>query len=172
MPLAGPVREQPHFVLGPKGSCHERGLSTPSRRRRAMGAPACGAKRGAPFAATRERTRRLADTVPGALESKSQSVDERVAGHLATLLPLKAGSRVARGAWAATAPASASVAEALRRPAPAGAQRADPLSPMAAREHPWAATRRAPWGARQQREFRGRTKGRTGCGLDISSPRR
>ena len=53
MPLAGPVREQPHFVLGPKGSCHE-------------GGP-CGAKRGAPFAATRERTQRLADPVGGAL---------------------------------------------------------------------------------------------------------
>ena len=35
------VREQPHFVLGPKSFCHE-------------GGP-CGAKRGAPFAATRER---------------------------------------------------------------------------------------------------------------------
>ena len=35
------VREQPHFVLGPKSPCHQRGP--------------CGAKRGAPFAATRER---------------------------------------------------------------------------------------------------------------------
>jgi hypothetical protein len=51
VPLAGPVREQPHFVLGPKSPCHE-------------GGP-CGAKRGAPFAATRERTRYLADTVRG-----------------------------------------------------------------------------------------------------------
>ena len=42
--LAGPVREvreQPHFVLGPKSTCH---VSGP-----------CGAKRGVPFAATRER---------------------------------------------------------------------------------------------------------------------
>jgi hypothetical protein len=83
MPLAGPVREQPHFVLGPKSPGHE-------------GGP-CGAKRGAPFAATRERIRHLADTVREALESKSQSADERVAGHLATQLRLKAGSRVARG---------------------------------------------------------------------------
>ena len=41
VPLAGPVREQPHFVLGPQSTCHGRGP--------------CGAKRGAPFAATRER---------------------------------------------------------------------------------------------------------------------
>ena len=34
--------------------------------------------------------------------------------------------------------------------APAGAQRADPLSPMAAREHPWAVPRRVPRGARNQ----------------------
>jgi hypothetical protein len=47
--LAGPVREQPHFVLGPKSPCHERGP--------------CGAKRGAPFAATRERTLHLAETI-------------------------------------------------------------------------------------------------------------
>ena len=35
------VREQPHFVLGPKSPCHDRGH--------------CGVKWGAPFAATRER---------------------------------------------------------------------------------------------------------------------
>ena len=53
--MAGPVRKQPHFVLGPKSPRNEGGHSTPSRRRRAMGTPAFGAKRGAPFAATRER---------------------------------------------------------------------------------------------------------------------
>ena len=41
VPVAGPGREQPHFVLGPKSTCYARGP--------------CGAKQGAPFAATRER---------------------------------------------------------------------------------------------------------------------
>ena len=62
VPLAGPVREQPHFVLGPKSSCHGRG---PCALRRAQGVPSLprdGAKRGAPFAATRECTLRLAET--------------------------------------------------------------------------------------------------------------
>jgi hypothetical protein len=39
--VAGPVRGQPHVVLGPKSTCHGRGP--------------CGATRGAPSAATRER---------------------------------------------------------------------------------------------------------------------
>jgi hypothetical protein len=38
---AGPAREQPHLVLGPKSAGH-------------VGRP-CGAKRGAPFAVTRYR---------------------------------------------------------------------------------------------------------------------
>ena len=63
--MAGPVREQPHFVLGPKSTRHESGP--------------CGAKRGAPFAATRERTRHLADAVRQSLATRFQSVLQRVA---------------------------------------------------------------------------------------------
>ncbi len=43
---AGTVREQPHFVLGPKNPCHVRGRSTPSRRKRAMGATGPAARSG------------------------------------------------------------------------------------------------------------------------------
>jgi hypothetical protein len=84
VPLAGPVREQPHFVLGPKSTCHERGpcgAKRGVRLRQGYGEtpPKLEERRRAPFAATRERTRHLADAVRQSLATRFQSVLQRVA---------------------------------------------------------------------------------------------
>ena len=81
--------------------------------------------------------------------------------HLPTESVLPAG--FAGGAWRPPSlagiewQAPASVAEAAGEgPAPTGAQRADPLSPMAAREHLWAATRQDPRGRPHHYRFSAR----------------
>ena len=58
VPMAGPVREQPHFVLGPKSTCHEGwpcGAKRGVRLRQGYGgtSPKLKERRRAPFAATR-----------------------------------------------------------------------------------------------------------------------
>ena len=65
--LSAKVREQPHFVLGPKSACHESGpcgAKRGVRLRQGYGetSPKLEERRRAPFAATRERTLHLADT--------------------------------------------------------------------------------------------------------------